>query len=157
MKSQNTNGKQLKEETKMKRYIVEAPEPEKGQEASSGGIRDGGRMASQFKNPIPYEEPVLPPTVRTQPTNGEVTRKEQARAFTDKAGRYLLGIAWQELGEPILRSELRMIRNKAIKKIKASIHDDGRISPEVIDVEEDRIIITSDDEKIVPFHRRKAE
>ncbi len=157
MKDQKTNNNQHKEEIKMKKYIVEAPEPEKGQKASSGGIREGGRMASQFKNPVPYEEPTLLPSLRTQPTNSDVIRKDQVRAFRNKAGVYFLGIAWQELGEPIFRSELRKIRNKIINNIEASVHDVGRISPEVIDVEEDGIKTTSDDEKIVPFYRRKAE
>lgn len=40
-----------KEETKMAKYIVEAPEPKKGQEVSSGGIRENGKLATQFKNP----------------------------------------------------------------------------------------------------------
>lgn len=157
MKDQKTNSKQRKEETKMKKYIVEAPEPEKGQRASSGGIREGGRMASQFKNPVPYEEPVLPPIVNPQPTKGEVIRNDQSSAFRDKVGMYLLEIAWQELGEPILRSELRKVRNKVVNTIEASGHDVGRIFPEVIDVEEDRIKTTFEDKKVVPFNSRKAE
>ena len=45
------------EEIKMVKYIVEAPEPKNGQKVSSGGIRENGKLASQFKNPVPYKEP----------------------------------------------------------------------------------------------------
>lgn len=69
-----------KEEIKMAKYIVEAPEPKKGQKVSSGGIRENGKLASQFKNPVPYKEPPLPPAVVTQKPHAELVRKEQARA-----------------------------------------------------------------------------
>ena len=36
----------------MAKYIVEAPEPKKGQKVSSGGIRENGKLASQFKNKL---------------------------------------------------------------------------------------------------------
>ena len=39
----------------MAKYIVEAPEPKKGQKVSSGGIRENGKLATQFKNPVPYK------------------------------------------------------------------------------------------------------
>lgn len=52
------------EKTRTRRYIVEAPEPKKGQKVSSGGIRENGKLAAQFKNPVPYEEPTLPVSVK---------------------------------------------------------------------------------------------
>ena len=88
-KATRNNNTTTKEETKMAKYIVEAPEPKKGQKVSSGGIRENGKLASQFKNPVPY--------------------KEQARARRNEAGMYLLGLAWQEFGEPLLRSSLRKL------------------------------------------------
>ena len=42
-----------REEIKMAKYIVEAPEPEEGQKVSSGGIRENGKLVTQFKNPVP--------------------------------------------------------------------------------------------------------
>lgn len=42
---------------KMKKYIVEAPEPGPGEKLSSGGIRKNGKMVVTFKNARPYEEP----------------------------------------------------------------------------------------------------
>ena len=79
-----------KEETKMAKYIVEAPEPKKGQKVSSGGIRENGKLATQFKNPVPYKEPTLPPTVVNRRANTELVRKEQARARRNEAGMHLL-------------------------------------------------------------------
>lgn len=56
-KSQNETKTIIEESTAMKKYIVEAPEPKEGQSLSSGGIRQqNGKMATQFKNPILYEE-----------------------------------------------------------------------------------------------------
>ncbi len=51
MKMQETNKRKRK-------YIVEGDEPINGQVASSGGIRQNGRLISQYKNPIPLEENV---------------------------------------------------------------------------------------------------
>lgn len=51
-KATRNNNTTTKEETKMAKYIVEAPEPKKGQKVSSGGIRENGKLASQFKNPV---------------------------------------------------------------------------------------------------------
>ena len=67
------------EEIKMVKYIVEAPEPKNGQKVSSGGIRENGKLASQFKNPVPYKEPTLPPAAVAQKQNPELVLKEQAR------------------------------------------------------------------------------
>lgn len=39
-----------------KRYIVEASEPQDGQEISSGGVRKNGKMVEMFQNPVPYVE-----------------------------------------------------------------------------------------------------
>lgn len=36
---------------KMNKYIVEVQAPERGQQVSSGGIRENGKLISQFKNP----------------------------------------------------------------------------------------------------------
>ena len=108
------NNTATKEETKMAKYIVEAPEPKRGQKVSSGGIRENGKLATQFKNPVPYIEPTLPPGVVTQKPNNELIRKEQARARINEAKMYLLGIIWQEFGEPVFRSGLHKLRNAVI-------------------------------------------
>ena len=62
--------KNVQEENQMKKYIVEVEDPKKGERASSGGIRgNGGRLVSQYTNPVPYREPAPQPApaVRKQP------------------------------------------------------------------------------------------
>ena len=149
-----------KEETKMAKYIVEAPEPKKGQKVSSGGIRENGKLATQFKNPVPYKEPTLPPVVVTQKPNTELIRKEQARARRNEAGMYLLSLAWQEFGEPLLRSGLRKLGNSIIDKIEGSYDQPTQHIPSqdpvVIDVEADEIEPVYDDDKIIRFPNRKV-
>ena len=124
----------------MAKYIVEAPEPKKGQKVSSGGIRENGKLASQFKNPVPY--------------------KEQARARRNEAGMYLLGLAWQEFGKPLLRSSLRKLGNTIINKIECPSEQPAphivSPNPVVIDVEADEIETVYDDDKIIRFPNRKA-
>ena len=139
-KATRNNNTTTKEETKMAKYIVEAPEPKKGQKVSSGGIRENGQLASQFKNPVPY--------------------KEQARARRNEAGMYLLGLAWQEFGEPLLRSSLRKLGNTIINKIECPSEQPAphivSPNPVVIDVEADEIETVYDDDKIIRFPNRKA-
>ena len=45
----------------MAKWIVDGPEPQKGQVASSGGIRNkkGGQIVTQYSNPQPYKEPEI--------------------------------------------------------------------------------------------------
>ena len=139
-KATRNNNTTTQEETKMAKYIVEAPEPKKGQKVSSGGIRENGKLASQFKNPVPY--------------------KEQARARRNEAGMYLLGLAWQEFGEPLLRSSLRKLGNTIINKIECPSEQPAphivSPNPVVIDVEADEIETVYDDDKIIRFPNRKA-
>ena len=139
-KATRNNNTTTKEETKMAKYIVEAPEPKKGQKVSSGGIRENGKLASQFKNPIPY--------------------KEQARARRNEAGMYLLGLAWQEFGEPLLRSSLRKLGNTIINKIECPSEQPAphivSPNPVVIDVEADEIETVYDDDKIIRFPDKKV-
>lgn len=149
-----------KEEIKMAKYIVEAPEPKKGQKASSGGIRENGKLASQFKNPVPYKEPTLPPAVVVQESNTELVLKEQARARRNEVGMYLLDIFWQEFGEPILRSGLHKLGSVIISKIEAPANrTEQHISSaesEIIDVEAEEIETIYDDDIIIRFHNRKV-
>ena len=147
------------EEIKMVKYIVEAPEPKNGQKVSSGGIRENGKLASQFKNPVPYKEPTLPPAVVVQESNTELVLKEQARARRNEVGMYLLDIFWQEFGEPILRSGLHKLGSVIISKIEApTTRTEQNISSsesEIIDVEVDELETICEDDKIISFHNRK--
>ena len=154
-KATKSNKASTKEVTKMAKYIVEAPEPKKGQKASSGGIRENGRLTSHFKNPVLYQEPTLPPAVVTQKANYELFRKERARARRDEAVIYLLDLAWKEFVDPLLRSSLRKLRKTFIAKIEGpstrlAPYDDSS-TPEVIDIETGEIETVYDDDKIIRF------
>lgn len=81
---------------KMNKYIVEVQAPERGQQVSSGGIRENGKLISQFKNPTPYNGPQLPPTVTNHPMTVDVIDKKQVRYQRNNVTMYLLGITWQE-------------------------------------------------------------
>lgn len=94
-----TTNTSLHETPKMKKYIVEAPEPKIGQKVSSGGIRENGKLSSQFKNPIPYDESL----------------HNQNEEFKN----YMLNMIWQEFAEPLLRSGLRKLGNTIINKLEA--------------------------------------
>ena len=148
------------EETKMAKFIVEAPEPQKGQKVSSGGIRENGKLTSQYKNPVPYKEPPQLPTAVVQRQNTELIRKEQARARRNEAGMYILGIVWQELGEPLFRSELHKLRNVIISKLESPPSQNAQHisspAPEIIDVETDEIDTIYDENKTIPFPNKKA-
>ena len=130
--------RQKKEEHNMKKFIVEVQDPENGQEVSSGGIREKGKLKAQFKNPVPYEEPSKIPMVVSQQSNMS-TRQETNGSHRCEAGRYLLGIVWQEFGEPLLRSGLRKLSNAVINKIesKSCLHTERIASQKqrIIDVE----------------------
>lgn len=147
------------EEIKMVKYIVEAPEPKNGQKVSSGGIRENGKLASQFKNPVPYKEPTLPPAAVAQKQNPELVLKEQARARRNEVGVYLLGIVWQEFGEPLLRSGLHKLGSVIVSKIEApttrTVQPLSSPESEIIDVEADEIETIYDDDKIINFQNRK--
>ncbi len=148
-----------KEDIKMAKYIVEAPEPKRGQKVSTGGIRENGKIASQFKNPVPYKEPMQSPTVITHNSNLDLIRKEQAKSIRNEVGMYLLGLAWQEFGEPILRSGLHKLGNVIINKIEGPAcqtpQKKSSPKPKIIDVETDEIETINDD-KIIVFPSRKA-
>ena len=66
------------EEIKMRKLIVEAPELKEGQSDSSGGIRENGKMSVQYKNPVPYVEPTIPPVVPQK----TYTRKDSIISFS---------------------------------------------------------------------------
>ena len=103
----------------MAKYIVEAPEVKKGQKVSSGGIREKGKLTSQFKNPVPYEEQVLTPTSITPTQSIELVNKEQVRIRNNETVMYLLGLVWQEFGEPVVRSGLHRLGDFIVSKINA--------------------------------------
>lgn len=159
MTKTNLNNNNQKDITTRK-YIVEAPEPKKGQTVSSGGIREKGRLSSQFKNPIPYTEPTQTSSVTTQKTTMALVRKEQVKAKRFDTGKYLLSLTWQELGEPLLRSGLRTLGNVIINRLEDSVIQNAQhlctSRPETIDVEANEIDTNYNDDKIIRFPSPKV-
>ena len=132
-KTTSTDGK---EDIRMERFIVEAPEPKKGQKISSGGIRENGKLVTQFKNPVPCKEK------------------------RNNIGTYLLRLAWEELGEPVLRSSLNNLGDVFIDKIKSlakqAKHHKPSTKPEVSDVAPEEIEPMYESDKVVRFSSKKA-
>lgn len=159
-KATKTNNTITKEETIMAKYIVEVPEPKKGQKVSSGGIRENGKLAKQFKNPVPYKDSILPPTVVTPKADAKPARKEQANDLSQKVIMYFLELAWQEFGEPLLRFGFRKLRNTIIDNIESSPEQSSRHivspNPDIIDTEADEIETIYNDDKIIRFCTKKA-
>ena len=160
MAKTNHNNINNKGDIKMAKYIVEAPEPKKGQKVSSGGIREKGRLASQFKNPVPYKEPMLPPASVVQKPHSELVRKEQARARRNEVGKYLFSIAWEEIGEPLLRSGIHRLGRTVISKIEAqtsqTVQHRSLLETEIIEVEPDEIQNIYDEDNIIRFPNKKV-
>ncbi len=128
----------------MAKYIVEVAEPKKGQKVSSGGLREKGKLAAQFKNPVPYENLEHTSAVMANTKKTVIVRKEQTKIRLIEAGKYLLSIAWQEFGEPVLRSELHKFGDTIIRKIEApTVQYMSSNEYEVIDVEVEAIKDTS--------------
>lgn len=101
----------------MKKYIVEAEDPKKGERASSGGIRgNGGRLVSQYTNPVPYREPAPQPApaVRKQPK-----KRSWFSGLLINTGKGIMTdmieMAWDDFGKPILREKITQVENKAIE------------------------------------------
>lgn len=125
-----------KEDIRMAKYIVEAPEPKEGQKISSGGIRENGKLVTQYKNPVPCKEK------------------------KNNIGTYLLSLAWKELGEPVLRSSLNNLGDVFIDKIHSTIDQIAwhkhSTEPKVSDVEADEIEPMYESDKVVRFSNKKA-
>ena len=113
-----------KEDHKMARYIVEAPKPKQGQIASSGGIRENGRISSQFKNPVPYNEPLRSSTIAVHKPNSDLICNEQLRSQRKELGIHLLGLIWQDFGEPVIRSWLHKKSTEIINRIETSTYQE---------------------------------
>lgn len=96
-------------EVKMRKLIVEAPELKEGQTDSSGGIRENGKISVQYKNPVPYVEPTLPPSVPQKSYSRRNILKEQAKDFAIDVGTDIISMLWYEYGKPFLRAKLHQL------------------------------------------------
>lgn len=112
MKTYNSNKQESKQQ--IKKYIVEAPEPLQGQIASSGGIREKGKLAHQFRNPQPYIEPPIY-VKNSSPTNNlKFILEKNACDFASQCSKDILNILWYEYGKPFLIQKTKKLYQKTI-------------------------------------------
>ena len=151
-KSQTTIKTNLLEEEVMQKYIVEVKTPKKGQKVSTGGVRENGKMAAQFTNPVPYIEPENRPTIQPQNYGLKEYAKERATELARDAIHDGLELLWYELLQPILRSKLRQLGNRFVSTIEAKNKIMLSKEAETIDIDVTPIPTTS--ENIIPFPQR---
>lgn len=115
MKENNKLNNQGKNQ--MKKYIVEAPEPLNGQKASSGGIREKGKITVQYCNPVPYEEPLAHSNeIETYQTDKIIVARQNP--ISREMVQFFIEIIWQEFAEPVVRSGLHKLGQIIVKKIE---------------------------------------
>jgi hypothetical protein len=103
----------------MRKLIVEAPELKEGQIDSSGGIRENGRISVQYKNPVPYVEPKMPPAVSQKVYTQKDMLKDQAKNFALNVGTDIVTILWYEYGRPFLQAKLHQLGLRAITYLES--------------------------------------
>jgi hypothetical protein len=101
--------------TKMQKYIVEAPLPKEGQKLSSGGIREKGKLATQYKNPVPYEESTSAQmnTIPTSLKNDAINIGKMILLDFSK-------MLWQEFIFPVARAKLHQSSQHLITYIDSA-------------------------------------
>ncbi len=139
---------------KMKKYIVEAPEPGPGEKLSSGGIRKDGKMVVTYKNARPYEEEPTSVAVQQQRKSVPATQaKAKSNSIWVDLGKMALGMLWEEVGRPVAEAYLHDLGQKAIDAIVSKPESKQR--PTVIDVEPEDIVVVSEDDNVVQFQPRR--
>lgn len=150
----NTSITKTKENQEMRKYIVEAPAPKKGQSVSSGGIRENGKLAVQYKNPVPYTEPNASLPARKEPSSSENHFKREAKEI----GMWLMKTAWNKYGKPVVEAKFEQWGQQAVSKITSSTRGMDEISPEsIIDadyIEVDPMELAN--EKIICFPQKRV-
>ena len=107
------------EEIKMRKLIVEAPELKEGQSDSSGGIGENGKMYVQYKNPVPYVEPTIPPAVPQKTYTQKDRLKEQTKDFVFDVSIDILSMLWHEYGRPLLQAKLHQLVQNSITYLES--------------------------------------
>lgn len=152
------------EKIKMRKLIVEAPELKEGQTDSSGGIRENGKISVQYKNPVPYVEPKLPPATLQKTYTRKDMLKDQAKDLAMNIGTDLISTFWNEFGRPFAHAKLHQLGQKAIERLEApsklsqSISYEDIDPSEIIDVECVDYTETdnlADNDKIIRFPNRR--
>ena len=170
--SKTTVAKQsnTQETPKMKKYLVEVEEPKKGQVVSTGGVRDNGKMAAQFKNPIPYEEPSPAPVNKSTgiipATNARgnylKTRiREEAQGLAVDVGRDVAFMLWDDFGKPFLKAKLAQAVDWFLSSPKKNTDIESydiptRATGEIIDVDAKDLTPVYDSDKVIPFPKKRV-
>ena len=98
-------------------------EPKNGQVVSTGGVRKNGKMESQFKNPVPYEEPKLTPVVgkadivSTAKVSSYTMKdriKNEAEELAVDVGRVLVSMLWCDFAKPFLKAKLNQTLDRLL-------------------------------------------
>lgn len=143
----NTVDKVADKQVKIRKYIVEAPEPKSGQKVSTGGIREKGKMTAQFKNPVPYEEFKLAPS-KMVPTNTKRNVKQNADGIIYcEFGKKFLWFVWKNFGEQVVGAWLQEKGQELVQAITEQFKHSQE--PDIIDITEEEV-------RVVPFRVKRA-
>lgn len=111
MKGSNSNHSNSTETIKV---IVEAPLPKKGQKLSSGGVRENGKIASQYKHPQRYIE--TPKKSVVKPASS--VYKEKVKAYVANEALDVIGttahMAFDDVGKRVLHKWFQMAADRII-------------------------------------------
>lgn len=111
MKGSNSNNCNNAETIKV---IVEAQLPKKGQKLSSGGVRENGKIASQYKHPQRYIEP--PKKSAVKPKSNRY--KEKVKSYVEDEALDFVGgtvhMALNDIGKPVLHELFQNITYKIV-------------------------------------------
>ena len=146
------------EDIKMRKLIVEAPELRKGQRDSSGGIRENGKIAVQYKNPVPYVEPELSPAAPQRKYTRKDILMNQAKDFAMDIGSDLVTMLWYEYGRPFIQAKLHQLGQKAVAYFE-TVSDKDVATSKVIDADYIEIPESKEvegNDRIISFPNRQA-
>ncbi len=141
------------------RLVVEAPYLKKGQVFSSGGVREGGRIVEQYKNPVPYKEN------NTQVNNYIIKRdyseefknemRSAAVSFAANVGTEIAINAFNEIVIPALKDAYVFCREYIFDNYSNKKVSDKRINLKAQEIIEEKIE-DKDDENIIYFPKKKV-
>ena len=139
------------EEQYVEQYIVDVNTPEPGQEVSSGGVRENGKIVTQYKNPRPYTEPTPDYSQQTEAYSMMTELKQQCKIEGIGLLFDLIKTGYYEFLKPYICLKYRERILKRAERIEAK-------NAKRIEVSEANSLTESiiEDEKIIDFNSKKA-
>lgn len=139
----------------MQKFIVEAPRPQNGQKASSGGIRENGRLASQYKNPVPYYE------TTTESYDIKSVLIQGIKKWISENSDDIIRVIMDDILWPLITSGAKSIKNKLFVDTQPVLYVDAIDVPyEAVQDSDTNEIETDNDKtssgKIIKFATNKA-